>query len=249
MPGKKALLWMVIFSLIIAALACNLPNTANNTNQTDSQNTGSNGPNTVNNTTNNPLPAPTDIEEVLEPEPASNPLGDYDIADACSIVTREMAETVLGQAVEAVPGPGVCVYSTGMASINVAVLEGEAARISLASQILMLEGDCSMSFSYSSDMPDPTPLPPEADALLTLSVQELLERSLTAQQNCGGYVFETMSEYGPGVYLTPYELMMPGGQISIAAEDYTLTILYIDMAKTPEESVEIARQLLTLMME
>ncbi|MCB2178616.1 hypothetical protein KQH61_04290 [bacterium] len=246
MPRKTAFLWMVVLSLMIAALACNLPTTVNNTTQADAQDTDENSPNTEN-TGNDIQPAPTETVEILEAEPETGLFNDTELADACSIVTPQMAETVLGQAVDAVPGPGVCVYSTGMASINVGVVEGEAAKNGLASQVLMLETDCSMSFSYSSDMPDPTPLPPEADPLLALSLPELMERSLTAQENCGGYAFETMSEYGPGIYLTPYELMMPGGQISIAGEDYTLTILYVDMEKTPEESVEIARQILTLM--
>jgi len=181
-----------------------------------------------------------------QPEPAAGQLPEFDLADLCSVVPPAAAEQVLGQPVEAIEGPGTCLYSNGTASITVSALEAEAAKLSLASQILQLEDDCSMSFSFSSDQPDPTPLPPEADPLLALSLPELMAQSLNLQQTCGGPAFETLTEYGTGVYLAPFELFMPGGQISIVTADYSLTILYTDLNAETAGAVETARQILEL---
>ena len=71
-----------------------------------------------------------------------------------------------------------------------------------------------------------------------------MEQSLTLEHDCGGPAFETLTEYGPGVYLAPFELFMPGGQVSIVTEDYVLTILYTDIASDSAAAVDVARQIL-----
>lgn len=178
------------------------------------------------------------------PAQAGNNLPAFNPADPCSILTPEVVASALGQPADPISGPGTCLYSNGTASISVGVLTGEEAKLSLASQILQLENGCSMSFSFSSDQPDPTPLPPEADPLIALTLPELMERSLALQQECGGPGYESLSEYGQGVYLTPFELFLPGGQVTIVTADYSLTILYTDMNMDSAAAVEAARQII-----
>jgi hypothetical protein len=233
--------------LLLALAACNFPSASQANNPSENPTNQQNSAGDNQNEDNTPELSPTETKTQPPPEPAALQLPAFNPAEPCSIVTPEAAEQVLGQAVAPVEGPGTCLYSTGTVSITVGVLEGEAARLALASQILQLEDDCTMSFAYSADQPDPTPLPPEADPLLAMSMAELLEQSLTLQQSCGGAEFEILSEYGPGVYILPFELFMPGGLVSIAAEDYTLTILYTDIDQDAAASVEAARQLLELL--
>jgi hypothetical protein len=109
-----------------------------------------------------------------------------------------------------------------------------------------MEGDCSMSFSYSSDDPEPTLLPNEAALYLVMPMDELMGNLLSKQEACTGNRIEILDEYGPGVYLMPITLLMPGGQVSIAMEEYTLTIQYVDMEQELEASVETARQILEM---
>jgi hypothetical protein len=245
MPIKKLLLWILVFTLLLSVVGCSLITTNNASNQAENQNNNLGNTNKEDNNSQPEVP----LETEPEPKPKTDAvqLPEFNTAEPCSIVPSEVAETVLGQPVEAIEGPGNCVYSTGSASITISVLEGEAAKLSMADQILQLETDCSMSFSYSSDQPDPTPLPPEADPLLAMSMQMLMEQSLTLQQSCGGYEFETLSEYGPGVYLLPFELFMPGGQVSITTAEFTLTILFIDMEQDSTTAVEVARQILEML--
>jgi hypothetical protein len=243
MQEKKLTLQMIVCVLILAVVACNLPSVSDAANQNTEQ-----------------LPPPENPENVLtdnavfeeQPPPegdapaAAGVLPDFNLADPCAIVPASVVETFLGMPADPVPGPGVCVYSTGMISINIAVLQGEAAKLAMINEILQLENGCQLAYSYSSDQPEPTPIPTDAEYLLEMSTEELMVQSLDLQESCGGNSYETLEEYGPGVYLLPFELFMPGGMVSIAGEDYTLTILYIDMEQDAAASVEDARQILEL---
>ena len=241
MRDKKINLYVILCVMLIAAIACNLPTAADNENQNAAQNNSAN--NVVDDDNNQVEFAPPPEEEA---QPVESGLPEFDLTDPCSIVPVAVVETILEMQVEPVPGPGVCVYSTGMISITVAVLQGEASKLGMINEILQLEDGCSMSFSYSSDQPDPTPIPADAQYLLQMSTQELMVKSLQLQETCGGESFETLDYYGPGVYLLPFELFMPGGLVSIAGEDYSLTILYIDMEQDAAASVEVARHILEL---
>ena len=240
MSHTKFRLTITILFFLALAFGCNLPSMMSVEPQGEIEDAA-----IANSSESQPdsLPEP---EMEPQPEPAAAAIPAFDTTDLCSVVSPEIAEQVLGQPVEAIEGPGTCLYSNGTASITISLLEGEGAKNSLASQILQLEADCSMSFSYSSDQPDPTPLPPEADPLLAMSLPELTEKSLTLQQSCGGPAFETLPEYGPGVYLVPFELFMPGGNVSIVTDDYSLSILYTDINADADGAVEVARQLLEL---
>jgi hypothetical protein len=236
MISKHSLYCFLAGVLILLLTGCNFP-TVNQAPPSNDLNTASMPEEPEN------LTAP---DSALAEEPALSAIAlpAFNIADPCSILPASVVETALGQPADPIVGPDTCLYSNGTASISVGILQGDVAKNSLASQILQLEDGCSMSFSFSSDQPDPTPLPPEADPLLALTLPELMERSLTLQQGCGGPAFETLSEYGPGVYLTPFELFLPGGQVTIVSSDYTLTILYTDMNMDAAAAVEMARQII-----
>ncbi len=238
MLSKRLLIGFVLLSLITSLTGCNLPSRMDASSQPDDQ---------TNAAANTGIEEPaSELPPEATPEPVAAQLPEFDLADLCSIVSPAVAEQILGQPVEAVEGPGACLYSNGTASITISALDSDAAKLSLASQILQLDEDCSMSFSYSSDQPDPTPLPPEADPLLAMSLPDLMEQSLTLQQSCGGPAFETLTEYGSGVYLAPFDLFMPGGQISIVTADYSLSILYTDINADAAGAVEVARQMLEM---
>lgn len=240
MRENKTPLFLMLCALLLAAIACNLPTAADNADQNVVQNNAADESVEDNNEVEPPpLPEP-------EAEDSASGLPAFDLTNPCSIVPDDVVETILGMQVEPIPGPGVCVYSTGMISITVGVLEGEASKLGMINEILQLEDGCSMSFSYSSDQPDPTPVPADAQYLLEMSTKELMVKSLQLQETCGGASFETLDQYGPGVFLLPFELMMPGGLVSIAGEDYTLTILYIDMEQDAASSVEVAREILEM---
>lgn len=245
MSLRRLQLAIVILVVLAAVLGCNLPSMAGGEPPGEIQNNSMENDSGEEIAVEPQADTPPETEPEPQPEPA-DAFPEFDISDLCSVVPPAVAEQILGQPVEAIEGPGACLYSNGTASISITVLEGEPAKKSLASQILQLETDCSMSFSYSSDQPDPTPLPPEADPLLAMSLPELMEKSLTLQQGCGGPAFEPLSDYGSGVYLVPFELFMPGGQVSIVAEDYSLSILYTDMEADTAAAVEVARQILEM---
>lgn len=246
MSQRKVRLAVLVLFLLALALGCNLPSMINEESQGEAINTPVANSSEGDTAGESQPDTPPESGMELQPEPATAAIPEFDTTDLCAVVSPEIAEQILGQPVEAIEGPGTCLYSNGTASITISVLDGENAKNSLASQILQLETDCSMSFSYSSDQPDPTPLPPEADPLLAMSLPELMEKSLTLQQGCGGPAFETMADYGPGVYLVPFELFMPGGQVTIVTEDYSLTILYMDINADTAAAVDIARQLLEM---
>ena len=246
MYSNKRLLTILIV-ILVSILACNLPTKTDANNQSENQINNERLNTADQNQDNTPVEPPPDPEPQPQPEPDVIKLPEVIPTDPCSIIPPEVAQEILGMPVEGIEGPGTCVYSTGTVSITIGILESEQAKFALVDQILQLQTDCSMSFSYSSDQPDPTPLPPEADPLLELSMQELMDQSLTLQQGCGGSEFEVLTDYGPGVYLLPFELFMPGGLVSIAGEDYTLTILYTDLEKDSAAAVEVARQLLELL--
>jgi hypothetical protein len=248
MTPKKLTLCIVICVLIAAALACNLPSSQNNTNQTQNQtNQADDNSEQANNNTQQTADNQGDdtnqTEQEPEPQPETSQLPEFNLADPCGVVSPAVAEEILGMAVEPIEGPGTCIYSNGSASITIGMLSAEDAKLSLASQVLMLQDDCSMSFSYSSDQPDPTPLPPEADPLLAMSMQELLEESIALQTTCAQTEFEALTEYGDGVYVLPFELFMPGGLVSIATDEYTLTILYTDLEMDTAGAVDVALQI------
>jgi hypothetical protein len=234
----------MVCALIAAALACNLPQSGNNNQQ--SQNQDIDSAENSGETSDNQADTPTEPEPQPQPEIDTGKLPEFNPAAPCEIVSPAIAEEILGMPVDPIEGPGTCVYSNGSASITIGILDAETAKLSLASQILMLQDDCSMSFSYSSDQPDPTPLPPEADPLLAMSMQELMEESLTWQTTCAQTEFEALTEYGDGVYLLPFELFMPGGLVSIATDDYTLTILYTDIEMDSAGAVDVALHILEL---
>jgi hypothetical protein len=248
MTPKKFALCILICSLIAAALACNLPSSQNNANQAENQN---NQADDNNQQTNNETQQTADnqdnnanqTEQEPEPQPETGQLPEFDLADPCGVVSPEVAEEFLGPIEAPIEGTGACIYTNGSASITIGMLPAEDAKLSLASQILMLQNDCSMSFSYSSDQPDPTPLPPEADPLLAMSMQELVEESLIWQTTCAQTEYEALTEYGDGVYLLPFELFMPGGLVSIATDEYTLTILYTDLEMDSAGAVDVALQI------
>ena len=241
MRNRKLSIMLVLSVLLLAALACNLPTVADNA----SQNVAQNNPADVQGNEGN-IPAEPPAPPEPQAQPSTGGLPVFDLSDPCSIVPAAVANSILGMQVEPIPGPGVCVYTTGMVSINVAVLQGEASKLGMINEILQLEAGCSMSFSYSSDEPDPTPIPAEGQYLLEMTTQELMVKSLDLQETCGGPSFEILDHYGPGVYLLPFEMLMPGGMVSIAGGDYTLTILYIDMEQDAAASVEVARHILEM---
>lgn len=239
-------LWrfLIVITLVCLLTACNLPAKGDNQDQ-QVNDSSSDGSADTGQTSDNEEAAPPPVEEApLEPAAM---LPAFNLAAPCTIVPAAAVEEILGQAVEGIEGPGTCVYTTGgMASITVVVIEGEQAKRVLIDQILQLEDGCSVMFSYNSDQPDPTPLPPAGQALLAESMQHLMAQTLELQQSCGWPGYEVLEEYGSGVYLTPTEVLMPGGVVSIAGPDYSLTILYTDLEKETAESVEVARRILEL---
>ena len=250
MISRKRMLWGLVLVLLLA-VACNLPSRSESSTQGNAANIPV-GDDSIQSPANNAEPelsaeSPTETTAATpEPETETTSLPEFKVGDPCSIVPAGAVETVLGQAAEPIPGEVVCVYTNGMASITISALYAEMFKPVMVSQILQLENDCSMTFSYDSDAPDPTPLPSEADQYLAMSMKELVEKSLDLTESCGGEPYEILIDYGPGVYLFPTTVLMPGGQVSIAYEDYILTILYVDMEKDADEAVEVARQLLAL---
>lgn len=247
MNAKRLPLLSLIIILLVIFSACNFPTMNNAANQQNDQNTENAPPpadDNDNNTQDQPPPPPDP-----EPQPAEPTLPEFDLAAPCSILSDELVETFLGAGAQPVEGPGTCVYTTdGMKSITVGVLQGDAAKLSMINEILQLENDCSFGFSYSSDQPDPTPIPAEAEYLLDESIPDLMQQSLELKETCGMGGFEALPDYGPGVYVSPFELFVPGGLASIAGEDFTLTILYADMEQQAAASVEVAKQILEMLL-
>jgi hypothetical protein len=247
MNAKRLPLLPLILILLVIFSACNFPTMNNAANQQDDQNTENVPPpsdDDTNNTQDQPPPPPEP-----EPQPAEPTLPEFNLAEPCAILSPELVETFLGPEAQPVEGPGTCVLTTdGMKSITVGVLQGETAKLSMINEIIQLENDCSFGFSYSSDQPDPTPIPAEAEYLLDESIPDLMQQSLALKDSCGMGGFETLPEYGPNVYVSPFELFVPGGLASIAGEDFTLTVLFADMEKDSAASVEVAKQILEMLL-
>ncbi len=164
--------------------------------------------------------------------------------DPCKLITKEDAASVLGKPVEdAIAAQDISVSSCtyiavpGKNFVTVAVYEGDKAKNYLINEIAQLQNGCHLGFSTASQQP--TPFPPELEALRGDSIQELLEKDLGLQQDCGLGDYSNIPELGENAYT--YSKWVQGALIGVATEDALYTFLVADTSSPPDEALNQAK--------
>lgn len=240
-PTKRILLWVGLFILGSSLLLACDP-AAEDTPAEDTQ------PNTE-------VPAPptdtlpADTEEPADTLPEENFLV-FTESDPCKYLTQEQVEQVLSELVtDTIPADSdtlrSCTYiaKPGEQFVTIAVYQGEAAKLYLLSEIAQLQNDCSVSYSFSTNPEEPTPLPPEVQALMSSTLPELFVMDLEVQTGCGGS-YQALPELGSNVYT--FQTFIMGAIIGIASDDIYVTFLYADVGLDAEQSLAVVEELVQI---
>ncbi|MDH5506692.1 MAG: hypothetical protein OEZ02_05690 [Anaerolineae bacterium] len=170
--------------------------------------------------------------------------------DPCLYATQEQIEQVLAAAVtETIPADSdtlrSCTYVSvpGEQFVTIAVYQGEAAKLYFLDEIAQLQEDCSLSYSYSTNADNPTPLPPAVQSLGSNSLVDLFVMDLELQSGCGGS-YQALTELGSNVYT--FQTFIRGAVVGIAYEDLYVTFLYADAGKEADQALAVVKALIEL---
>ena len=172
--------------------------------------------------------------------------------DACKLLDKERASTILGETVNPptptnAPGYSVCTFFTSTGKgIYITITMGEQAKRNFLNEIAQYQKGCSVGYSGGTNTA--TPFPPEVEALMSKSVLELFQMDIQMQGNCGGKI-EPVSEFGPNAYayLTPTGFQI--GTVAIVSGDNFYSFAYadpgMDIAQMVEKAKEVTRAVLS----
>ncbi len=189
------------------------------------------------------------------PPPEQPAAGNVEIVelDPCKLVTKEIAEIVLGQSVaEPILAQDAMVTSCtyiavpGEKFVTVAVYTGENARNHLLSEIAQLRDGCQLKFSTSTGEGNPTPMPPEVEALRGDPLIDLFLKDLAEQEGCGMSrgTYSQISELGNNAYT--FMTFIQGAVIGVATQNAFVTFLVADIQMTSEQALQAATELVRL---
>jgi hypothetical protein len=188
--------------------------------------------------------ATTIVESSPPPESSSVGSIGFTESDPCTLMTKESAETAMGQSVdEPIQASNSAVVSCtyiavpGEKFVTVAVYEGENAKNYLLNEISQLQAGCELRMSTGEQ---PTTFPPEVEALRSQSMLDLFLRDLEVQKGCGGS-YAQVTDLGNNAYT--FQTFIVGAVIGVATEDAFITFLVGDISMTPERALEAAKGL------
>ena len=209
-----------------------------------------------------PAPTPT-IEQVeptvplLEatkeeslPSPTAPPAMHVSIneLDPCKLVTKENAEAAMGQAVD---NPIIaedetvksCTYIAvpGERLVTVTVYEGDNAKNYLLNETAQLQNGCELHYSTSTNPEQPTPFPPDMEALRSESVLDLFLRDLAASEECG-LSYSQVLELGDNAY--SFQSIFIGATIGVATDNAFVIFIVGDINASSEQALDAAIQLI-----
>ncbi len=172
--------------------------------------------------------------------------------EACSLLDEARASRILGESANPAaptnaPGYSVCTFFTGTGKgIYITITMGDQAKRNFLNEIAQYQKGCSVS--YSGGTSTATPFPPEVEALMSKSVQELFQMDIQMQGKCGGKI-EPVPEFGPDTYayLTPTGLQI--GTVAMVSGDRFYSFAYadpsMDIAQMVERAKEVTRAVLS----
>lgn len=168
--------------------------------------------------------------------------------DPCLLMTKDLAESVLGQPVDdpilaSDSFVASCTYIAipGEKFATVAVYEGDSAKNHLLNEIAQLQAGCELSITTGEQ---PATFPPEIEAQRAQSMLDLFKQNLALKEGCWGgqgFFYEQMDTLGANAYT--YETFLQGAVIGVATDDAYLTFLVADVNATSEQALEAAREL------
>ena len=190
------------------------------------------------------------VPEESPPLPTAPPASNVVIneLDPCKLVTKESAETALGQAVdEPIIAQDATVQSCtyiavpGERLVMATVYTGDNAKNYLLNEIAQLKNGCDLSYSASTHPEQPTPFPPEVETLRSESILDLFIMDLTALEACG-VSYSQVSDLGDNAYT--FQSIFVGATIGVATEDAFVVFVVGDVSVTPGQALEAAIELI-----
>lgn len=166
--------------------------------------------------------------------------------DPCKLVTKENVEAALGQAVDepviaqdATVASCTYIATPGEKFVTVAVYIDENARNHLLNEIAQLQNGCQFSLGTASEQP--TPFPPEVEALRTSSIEELFVKDLALQDGCGLGPYAQLTDLGENAY-TGFTFVQ-GVIIGVATDNAFVTFLVADTNSSHEDALGKAKEI------
>jgi len=120
------------------------------------------------------------------------------------------------------------------------VWTGENAKNYLIDESAQLQDGCNLHFSASTNPEQPTPFPPDLEALKSESIQDLLIRDLEAQKGCGGS-YSQLPDLGENAYT--FQSIFVGAVVGVATDDAYYNFVVGDVGMSPEQALEAAKGL------
>lgn len=186
-------------------------------------------------------------EIVPEETEETSHLLDIKAPEPCSLVSKEQAESVLGQSAgDAVVAEDEvqksCTYIAvpGESFVTVDVFKESGAKSFLLSDITGLQDECSPIWLNTWDG-EPT-LSPEVEAMREKTVLNLFIADLALQEGCE-LSYEQLNDLGENAY---HFLPFFGVLIGVATDDTLATFYVIDSSMSPEAQMDAAKELVRL---
>lgn len=233
----------ILIILSVVLLACNLATPQVTTSNSESASEPTVKP--------DPIVPTTVVESGPSPAPAPEKYFEITELNPCDLVTQANAEIALGQSVDkpilaSDTSVTSCTYIAvpGDKFATVAVYEGEHAKNYLLNEIEQLQAGCELTMSTGEQ---PTTFSSEVESMRSQSILALFQQDLEISSDCWkayGFSYEQIAGLGENVYF--FTSLLQGAVIGVATEDAYITFLVADISATPEQALEMVKELVKL---